>query len=242
MLAYIVSDFHLKFFESDEDVERKKAVLLFFDHCIEKKINLLIMCGDIFDLWYSWKTVIIKEYFPILKKLADLRENNCKIVFIAGNHDFWFDDFLKKQFDIDVYQEYYTEIIDGKNIFAAHGDQYTKNDFRYKVFRKIIRSNFFKFTFELLHPNFGLALGRFMSRSSRSRKTGRKISESKEQGLFKKAEELFNDYDYVIFGHTHKPKFIERSGKFYVNTGDWLEHRSYAEINEGDIKLSFFNS
>ena len=93
MNVYIASDFHLKFAENLEDTKRREKVIVFLDS-IKDDADLLILNGDIFDLWFVWKKFIIKGYFPLLIKLNQLRENGVRIVFIADNHDFWFNDFL----------------------------------------------------------------------------------------------------------------------------------------------------
>lgn len=241
MLVYIISDVHIKYYPSSENQKIQEDFIRFINHCIEVKTDLLILNGDIFDLWYSWKTVIIKNYFPILKKLAELSENNCKIVYISGNHDFWFDSFLTDNMGAEIHSEFYTNFIDGKKIFVSHGDLYTSNDVRYRVFRKIIRTKVVKFLFEILHPNIGLEIGRKLSRSSRYRKISGQIKSQKENGLHLKANELFEDHDFVVFGHTHNPQYKPNGKKVYINTGDWLKHKSYAEIKNGNINLRYFN-
>ena len=180
MRVYFASDFHLKFTKKNIDTEQHKKIISFLDSLIGNS-DLLILNGDIFDLWFVWKTVIIKGYFPILKKLADLRESGCRIVFIAGNHDFWFRDFLTNFLGVEIYPDSFSETIDDMKIFVSHGDLYTTNDFRYKIFRSLIRKKFFKKLFELFHPDFSLALGKLLSRSSRDRKSHPEL-ERKSQG------------------------------------------------------------
>ncbi|MDA3814674.1 MAG: UDP-2,3-diacylglucosamine diphosphatase, partial [Candidatus Cloacimonetes bacterium] len=61
MNVYIASDFHLKFVENAEDKKRREKVLSFLDS-IKDDADLLILNGDIFDLWFVWKKFIIKGY------------------------------------------------------------------------------------------------------------------------------------------------------------------------------------
>ena len=239
MKVYIASDFHLKFCENQEDTVRSKKVIAFLDSLIGKA-DLLILNGDIFDLWFVWKTVIIKEYFPLLKKLADLRESDCRIVFIAGNHDFWFRDFLTNTLDIEVYNNNFIETIDGKKVFVSHGDLYTSNDLRYKIFRSIIRNRIIMTIFEILHPDFALGLGKMMSRSSRSRKTSTALYQKKERGLINFAKKNLKDYDIIIMGHSHLPKLEKFENGIYANAGDWIVNDSFIKIIDGNIELCKF--
>jgi hypothetical protein len=41
--------------------------------------------------------------------------------------------------------------------------------------------------------------------------------------------------DLVLLGHTHLPRRVEVApGRFYLNSGDWLGHRSWVEIEVGE--------
>ena len=152
MRVYIVSDFHLSFSpHTEEEKQRNQKVIEFLEH-ITGKAEILILAGDIFDLWYDWGHTIIKGYFPVLKKLADLKEAGCRLIFIAGNHDFWFGDFLPAYLDCEIYSDYFKETIEQKRIFVAHGDLYTTNDTRYRLLRKTLRHPIIRFLFAALHP------------------------------------------------------------------------------------------
>ncbi len=239
MNIYIASDFHLKFVENEEDKIRKNKVIAFLES-IRGKADVLILNGDIFDLWFTWKKVIIKGYFPFLKKLADLKESGCRIVFIAGNHDFWFRDFLTDYLGAEVYHETFTEMLDDQKIFVAHGDVYTANDMRYKIFRAGIRNSIVMRIFESLHPDFALSIGQKMSRSSRDREIPEKLKVKKEAGLTNFAMKKLKDYDIVVMGHSHSPKKVEKENGVYLNSGDWIKNFSYVQINNGNAELKKF--
>ena len=241
MRVIIVSDFHLKFQENEEDRQRRNRVLLFLDSLIGKT-DLLILNGDIFDLWFVWKKVIIKGYFPLLKKLADLRENGCRIVFIAGNHDFWFRDFLTGFLGIEVYANNFTDELDGRKILVSHGDLYTSNDWRYRVFRAVVRNCFVMWLFGILHPDLALGIGKALSRSSRDKRISTGLMKSREKGLLAFAEDHFDHFDIVVLGHSHLPKLQKTEKGIYANAGDWILHNTYLEMIEGEIELHEFEN
>jgi len=239
MNIYIASDFHLKFVENEEDLARKERVINFLES-IKGKSDVLVLNGDIFDLWFTWHKVIIKGYFPFLKKLADLKESGTRIVFIAGNHDFWFRDFLTEYIGAEVYPDNFSEQLDEKKIFITHGDLHTTNDIRYKIFRSVIRNKIVMTIFELLHPDLSLSLGRKMSRSSRNRPMSTELMQLKENGLTNFAKKKLKDYDIVAMGHSHSPKKLEMNGGVYLNSGDWIKNNSYILIEDGKAKLCNF--
>lgn len=236
MKVIIASDFHIKFKETPEDLERRLQIEFFLRGLIGNT-DLLVLAGDIFDLWFTWKTVMIKHYFPLLKILADLKEHGCRLVYLSGNHDFWLEGFLEEYIGFEVYSDSFNEVIDGKNLFVAHGDYYTKNDYRYHFFRRLIRQKWVMTLFKWLHPDIGLAIGNKMSRSSRERKDNPSILELKEKGLESFAEKMSLKYDYIIMGHTHRPKEIKMQKGIYFNAGDWIAHNSYVEIVDGIAHL-----
>lgn len=241
MNIYIVSDFHLKYTLGAEDRERQDHVLSFLRSLIGKA-DMLILNGDIFDLWFSWQGVIIKGYFPLLKVLSDLNEHGCRLVLIAGNHDFWFDDFFTRYLQMEVYEDHFTADIDGLKIFVAHGDRYTSNDLRYHLFRSLIRNPVIRKIAHLFHPDLALKIGKTMSRSSRSRRISSSLKLAKEKGLERFARKQLHDYDLVVLGHSHAPRMTEYANGVYVNTGDWIIHDSYLNIRNGKIKLGKYES
>jgi len=233
------SDFHLKFHENESDKLRREKVISFLDELIGNT-DLLVLNGDIFDLWFAWDQVIIRGYFSFLCKLSQLRKSGCKIVFVAGNHDFWFNDFLKNELDIEVYSDNYVCEIEGNNILFNHGDMYTANDLRYKLFRSFIRNKFIMTIFKLLHPDLSLRIGRLLSRSSRDRVVPETLKAAKEKGLADFAEKQLTKYDFVILGHSHNPKIVEFHNGVYANSGDWIKNCSYLELIGGMLILKYF--
>ena len=138
---------------------------------------------------------------------------------------------------MELYPENFSETIDGKKIFVSHGDLFTTNDTHYKIFRSLIRNNFLKKIFELFHPDFSLALGKLLSRSSRDRKSHPELERKKEEGLIKFAKQKLKDYDLVVLGHSHSPELIKFENGFYANAGDWVAHQSYLKMINGELEL-----
>ncbi len=235
-----ISDLHYKFSTPNlEDVELNAKALSFL-RTLPGHYDWLILNGDIFDLWFDWKYTIIKAYFPVLKILADIREKGCRIVYISGNHDFWFNDFFPVQMQIELHQDAFVLETDKKKIFFTHGDLHTTNDAKYKLLRQIIRLPFTKKLFSIIHPDWALALGKTLSRSSRLKRVSHRIEGLKKAGLEDYARSLLNDYDYVIMGHTHEPCVIPMEKGVYANSGDWLVNHTYVKIIDGVLELCTF--
>lgn len=243
MRICVVSDVHLKFAPWDAtDRENAKLFLSFLKQSVGK-YDILVLNGDIFDLWFDWKSLIIKEYFPVLHRFAELDESGCKIVMISGNHDFWFNNFFTKHLNAIVRDKSHVLNVDGKKMYFTHGDYYTFNDMRYRILRRLVRLPFSKGLFSLLHPELALRLGAKLSRSSRFRRVPALLQRKKSEGLEHHASYMIKQkaYDIVCMGHSHKPEIQQLEGGIYANSGDWTKHHSYLEIIDGEISLKFYN-
>ena len=237
MRTVFVSDFHIKYRKDLSEIAREAEVLKFLAS-LTGNTKALYLLGDIFDLWFAWDKVIISEYFPILNALANLHASGCKITLLAGNHDFWFNDFLNKKIGIVTYPDTCRLDIEEVEFLLAHGDNYTSSDWRYHFFRWLTRRKIVLATFAFLHPHISLSLGQFLSRSSRGVHTPPPIMQRKENGLTSFAQaQIKSGCDMVIMGHTHQPRFIRQTGGIYINTGDWIKHQSYVQLDNQIISL-----
>jgi UDP-2,3-diacylglucosamine hydrolase len=241
MRICVVSDCHVKYVSPLPEDEQNYQALLSFLAGITGKYDLLVLNGDIFDLWFDWRYTIIKQYFPVLHRLAEIGEHGCRIVHVSGNHDFWFNDFLTEYLNIGLYKDFFSLEADGRRMLFTHGDLHTVNDLRYKLFRRFIRLRGMKWLFAAIHPDLALSLGRKISRSSRLRRISLLLQSKKNAGLEAYAARQIEkgSYDLVAMGHSHDPA-VKRIGQgWYANSGDWLRHYSYLEIIDGNIELKY---
>ena len=243
MKICVVSDCHYKYNVTTEaDRDTNQAIISFF-RSIVGQYDLLVLNGDIFDLWFDWKYCIIRQYFPVLKCFADIVEGGAEIVYVSGNHDFWFGDFFPETLGIKIAIDGHTVEADGKRMLFTHGDKYTVNDMRYKIFRSIIRLDFLKHIFSWMHPDLALGLGTRLSRSSRKRKSPPILREKKIAGLESHAaRQIRNGFDIVAMGHSHLPCLKTIQTGVYANSGDWHCHRTYIKIIDGIAGLHSFDT
>lgn len=239
MRICVISDVHFKYIaDRAEDLENSRIVLSFLREAAGN-YDLLVLNGDIFDLWFDWKYTLIKQYFPLLHRLAEIHEQGCRLVLISGNHDFWFNNFLPEYLGVEIHDSRYTLEADGKRMLFTHGDLHTVNDLRYKVLRKVIRLRGMKWLFSILHPDLALWIGKKMSRSSRLRRISSILQNQKVSGMLDYASKQIakRRFDLVVMGHSHHPILQEQDGGTYANSGDWMLHHSYVEIIDGQIEL-----
>lgn len=244
MKICIVSDVHYKYHSLDPtDLIVQKRFLSFLDFIIGR-YDLLVLCGDIFDLYNEYKHLIIREYFGIYHRLAKIKAAGCRIVYLSGNHDFWFDTFLSDELGVELYPDTFTLQADGKTIIFSHGDLYTVNDLRYQLLRKVLRLPLTRTLFNLIHPDWALVLGSHLSRSSRQRPASITLQKKRSRGLktWAKQKILQGKADIVVMGHSHEAEILPIGTGFYANAGEWIKQPSYLEITDGNIALIHYNT
>ena len=139
MKIIALSDCHYKFHCASNADKESANKLISFLKSIPGKYDLMVLSGDIFDFWLEGKFTVVKQYFPVLCALSAIKESGTRIVYISGNHDFWFGNFLSDYNGCEIHPDGFTLNTDGKKIRFEHGDTRTFNDLRYQLYRKVIR-------------------------------------------------------------------------------------------------------
>lgn len=241
MKIICISDIHQKLQIDNEERKKLEKFHSFLDEIKNYNLDKLIIAGDLFDVWYEYKMVIPKSYFVTFSKLKSISESGTKIIYLAGNHDFKFRNFLKKEIEAEVYLENYEFEISDRKFFVSHGDEHTSNDARYHFLKSILRNKFVSTLFGFIHPDTGLKLGKWMSRSSKNRKVSEKKKTKLEQGLINFSRKKFAaGFDYVIMGHIHLPRILSFENGKYINLGDWISHYSYLFIDDEKVELKYW--
>jgi UDP-2,3-diacylglucosamine hydrolase len=244
--AYFASDFHLGTPDYYSSKTREKKIVNWLQS-IEKDCETLFLMGDVFDFWYEYKTVIPKNYTRLLGQLAKMSDAGVKIYFFKGNHDMWTFEYLQKEIGIEVIDEELILNIYDKEFFMHHGDALWKGETTYKLIRKIFRSSWAIWLFHRLHPNFGIGLARFLSRSSRKKNS---IKDEVAIPLDREYQYQFAvnhnatspNIDFYVFGHRHKPMDVPIGKKArLINLGDWVNKFTYAQWDGKEISLHTYN-
>jgi UDP-2,3-diacylglucosamine hydrolase len=235
---YFASDFHLGAPNKHESKTREKLIVKWLSE-IEHDAKAIYLLGDIFDFWFEYSKVVPKGFVRLLGKLASITDNGTEVHFFVGNHDLWAKDYLKKEVGINIHRQPKTIEEQGKRIFIGHGDGLGKGDYLYKFLRKIFTSKICQWAFARLHPNLALSIAHAASNSSRRKHKSIFVSEEKEI-LFNycKKQQKIRSSNYYIFGHRHVPLELKiHNDATYINLGDWIDHNTFAVLENGTIKL-----
>ena len=217
MKRLIVSDTHIgsRFCRKQELIKLLK----------QKKYDQLILNGDIIEF------LKIPTFTPLVIEIFKNIDFTKEIIYVVGNHDISLQGFVGQAFrNVKFVKEYCFEE-GGRKFRIEHGDKYERGIVHWKTIMKLV--SFFQ---DILEKIFNVNLSAWYNKL--------KFNKRKIKRLWDMME-LNNDVDVLIVGHTHIPEVLiwideEEQIKTYVNTGDWVSHATYVEIEDGVIRLRNF--
>ena len=217
MKRLVISDTHIgsKFYKEKE----------LYDFLESEDYDQLILNGDIIE--FLKIPMFTKGCLRVAKGIDYTRE----IIYIIGNHDRAMAELSGDElFGIKFMNEYEFEEA-GRKFRIEHGDKYEKGIVHYRTVMKII--SVFQ---DFLERYFNLDVSTWFNNL--------KINKRKIKRLWDIID-LNSDVDVLIVGHTHIPEaviWIDENEKIktYVNSGDWVSHSTYVEINDGVVRLRNF--
>ncbi len=233
--VYFVSDLHFGFSEKETEEKKEKLFVDFLNSLLPEN-SLLFIVGDLFDYWFEYRLVIQKGYYRTFTALKDFTDNGGKVYYLIGNHDFLHRDFFEKDLNVQLIRGNLETNFDGKKFFIAHGDGMLKNDTGYKILKKIFNSKTLQTLYSLIHPDLGISIASYFSRTSRAY-TEKKDYGSKD-GLLEVAKEKIEEgFDFVILGHSHIRQFYKHNNGIYINLGSWFDAPCYGKFENGNFEI-----
>ena len=242
MKTVVFSDVHLQ--TTPTGREEASEFIAFLDRLEAASVDRLIILGDLFDFWFEYRHVIFSGYFEVLASFGRLRERGVSVHLVCGNHDFWAGRFLEDHLGFVIHRAPVVMDFAGRRVLLIHGDGVNARDWGYRIYRRIARARPVIGLFGLLHPDWAMAIARTVSRESRRiSKMEDPTKGSEAAALCAYARDMLGrgEADVVMCGHAHAPaleQYATPSGTgLYINTGDWMYHRSYVEWDGTDFRL-----
>jgi UDP-2,3-diacylglucosamine hydrolase len=225
-----LSDVHIR-------TETSYRAQLFMKFLREKRSDItgLYILGDLFEFWFEYNIVFPKDYFKTLALLYNLIDNGTEVHYVLGNHEVMIGKFLKN-FGFTVHDRQATLTLFGKKVLLAHGHMLDRRLWT-TLWQKLLTSRMNHALYSLIHPDLGVFLAQGIAYLSRRQRR----SPQAVTLLEGYARDQLQEYDVVVLAHSHVP-VLKHFGndKHYVNTGDWLEHYSYATMDAGGIDLLYY--
>ncbi|CAL2101463.1 UDP-2,3-diacylglucosamine pyrophosphatase LpxH [Tenacibaculum sp. 190130A14a] len=205
-----------------------------------KTINpaILILNGDIIDIWQFNKRYFPKPHLKVIKQLMSFITSGTKVYYVTGNHDETLRKF--KGFKLGSFEIVNKVVLnlDGKKAWFFHGDVFDVTMQHSKWLAKLGGIGYdmlIMINTAVNWVNEKLGYGRlsFSKKIKNSVKSAVKFINNFETTASDIAIE--KGYDYVVCGHIHQPEireiFNENGKTLYLNSGDWVENLTALEYN-----------
>ncbi|OWV13397.1 UDP-2,3-diacylglucosamine diphosphatase [Fibrobacter sp. UWB5] len=237
--AYFISDAHLGVNPLGSVPNREQALVRFMES-IKGKASHLVIVGDLFEFWYEYNDYVCRNHMDLFFAMRELVKSGCEVHLLQGNHDFAYGDFFPKSLGVLTHKELKLDI-QGKKVYFRHGDGVAKSDFGYRLFRRVLDFPLNRFLFRQLHPDWGMALARFVGRNSR------KVGESR---IIKMEEYLHwanrmlekTGCSYCILGHHHISGIWNVEKGIVASAGDWMKKLTYLRMEAGELDIQNFEA
>lgn len=211
------------------------------------KPKILILNGDILDMWQFKKYYFPESHMKILKRVLSLLSKGTTVYYLTGNHDESlrrFSDFSLGNFHL---KDKLLLNLDGKKAWFFHGDIF---DITMKYSKWVAKLGSIGYSLLILLNRFvnfiSVRMGRgklsISKRIKDSVKTAVKFTSDFEMTSIDLA--IDNGYDYVVCGHIHRPNITdfsnEKGNVTYLNSGDWIENLTALEYENGEWNMFKF--
>lgn len=232
-----ISDFHL-------GTKRARADLL-LDFLKHTESDTLYLVGDIIDSWslkkhWYWD----QSHNDVIQKLLRKARKGTRVIYIPGNHDENFRDFVGLRFGrVAVLQDAIHITADRKRYLVLHGDEFD-GVVRYARWLSLLGDWAYERAMDLnrvvnvVRRRLGLPYWSLSAFLKRKVKHAVQFISSFETALVREARK--RGADGVICGHIHTPQIETIGGIHYCNDGDWVESCS-ALVEHFDGRMELIN-
>ena len=246
----VISDVHLGTYGCHADE------LLTYLNSITPKI--LILNGDIIDIWQFNKRYFPKSHLKIIKKIINMASKGTEVIYITGNHDELLRRFSDtKMGNFSIVDKLILDL-NGQKAWFFHGDVFDLSIQNAKWLARLGGYGYDSLILMNRYVNWCLEkMGKekysLSSKIKQSVKSAVKYIQNFEENAASLAIE--NGYDYVVCGHIHQTKkeIIDtpKGRTTYLNSGDWVESLTALEFHfnrwkvyhfQKDKLVSFFSS
>jgi UDP-2,3-diacylglucosamine hydrolase len=231
----VVADAHLG---AAADASDEEAFLAFLD-AVPSLGDSLLLAGDIYDFWFTYKRQCIR----VTSRIVELARR-LPVLMIGGNHDRWGDAFWGPEAGVTFHARQLRFAIGDRTVLAIHGDGLHQEQRVVAVLNRVLDSTVALATFAALPPAIGFRLARSLGHDPAFAAAHPEVVELAVARQAAWAALALRDDQSVgtlIMGHTHRPALLEVApGQWYVNPGAWLDGRCYAVVDASRVELAAF--
>jgi UDP-2,3-diacylglucosamine hydrolase len=234
----IVADAHLGAAPAADE----EAFLEFLDS-VPRPGDTLLLAGDLYDYWFSYRRLIPRRNFRVTASLTCLARR-LPVAMIGGNHDRWGDTFW--QSDAGIRFEPHRLLLENElgTILAVHGDGLHEERPGAAWMHRVTSMRPVIGLYRFLHPDLGFwiadKMGHNLDYGTRN-PDAVTAAANRQQRWAVETLEADPALGAIVMGHTHREAAVEVApGRWYLNPGAWLDGHRYALLDGNGATLHRF--
>lgn len=205
--------------------------------------RLVILNGDIIDIWQFKKHFFPKSHMQVLKRLLKLA-SKVPVYYITGNHDEALRRYSPTMLGNLQLLDRLDLTLNGERYWFFHGDIFDASMKHAKWLAKLGG-----FGYDLL-IRINTVVNWCLVRTGRQRMSlSKRVKQSVKRavayiGDFEETAAsvaIHEGYDHVVCGHIHQPRMrrvtTAKGSVNYMNPGDWIENMSALEYSNGSWRI-----
>lgn len=204
----------------------------------------LYIVGDLFDFWFEYRTVIPRTAPVVIFELYNLVRAGTAVTLLAGNHDYWFGEYLRNDVGLALYPNECIAEHQGKRLFVHHGDGFYPRDHGYRILKRVLRNRLSIALFRLIHPDFARSIAEITSTTSRKYLAPPPGRDEQYARLFREVSDrkLAEGFDAAVYGHSHVSLLEQRERGTLILLGDWINRSTYVVLENGQFTIHEWQS
>ena len=234
----VVADAHL----GAADAADEEAFLAFLD-AVPSLGDSLLLAGDIYDFWFTYKRLIPRRCIRVTSRIIELARR-LPVLMIGGNHDRWGDAFWGTEAGVTFHPRQLRFTIGDRDVVANHGDGAHQENRVVTVLNRLLASPATITVFAALPPAIGFRLAKRLGHDpayAAAHPEVVDISVARQAAWAERALREDPSIGALVMGHTHRPALREVAPRqWYVNPGAWLQEHRYATVDASGVELATF--
>lgn len=235
--------FHRSIFLSDMHLgTRWSRADLILDFLETHHAETVYLVGDIVDNWHPLSSNWKPAHHEVLQRFFDLPRNGTRVVYVPGNHDDFFRNYIGTSFGgIEIKLDVVHQAADGRRYLVTHGDICDVFSLRAPLLARI--GSFV----ERMAIGIDVAQRYVLRKFDQPEWCGLESAINRTNAVIRKYDHFeerlthlaqSGGYDGIICGHFHQPALHDRFGTVYANCGDWSgSNTAILEDSDGRLEL-----
>ena len=206
--------------------------------------DALLVTGDLFDFWFTWRRVIPRQAIRTTAALVHLARR-FPVMMVGGNHDRWGSTFWGPEAGLRFDAHRLECDVAGRRVLMVHGDGMHQEHFRANVLNRLINSPTIIRAVASIPPSFTFWAADRLQHDPDYAAAHPEISEAamrRQRGIAEALLQADPGLGAVVMGHTHRAAAVEVTpGRWYLNPGAWLDGHAYGILDADGATLHPFS-